>query len=184
VHFINDGYGGSVSQDRNLYIDGAEINGQPVSGAAAPLYSSGAKTFSVTTDSNSSVLTFHLAGDSYNGAPQCQITVDGKPLGGAIDVTAAHAANQWQDVTLTGAFDTSVAHEIGVTFLNDAYGGPGADRNLFVDYVEVNGHRLEGETAHSNTGAVGLEWMDPHAAVLVTNGTASFTVPADYWHHA
>ena len=38
VTFLNDAWGGTAQTDRNLYLDGATLNGQAVSGTAAPLY--------------------------------------------------------------------------------------------------------------------------------------------------
>jgi hypothetical protein len=71
-----------------------------------------------------------------------------------------------------------------VQFTNDGYGGSKAtDRNLYVDYLLQDGHRYEGEAATSNTALGGSQSADPHAGVMVINGTLTFTVDPGYWHH-
>jgi len=48
VNFLNDGWGGSASADRNLYVDHVTFNGNPSSGNLA-LTNSGAKSIAVTS---------------------------------------------------------------------------------------------------------------------------------------
>ncbi len=47
VSFLNDLYGGSSSMDRNLYVNGASVNGVAVGGAASALLSSGTNHFGI-----------------------------------------------------------------------------------------------------------------------------------------
>ena len=49
IAFTNDEYGGSSSQDRNLYIDGISLNGTSISSSVTPLYGNGTVSFGVTT---------------------------------------------------------------------------------------------------------------------------------------
>jgi hypothetical protein len=44
VNFLNDACGGSAATDRNLYVDGAAIDGTAVPGASLQEYSAGAQT--------------------------------------------------------------------------------------------------------------------------------------------
>ena len=46
VNFLNDVYGGSPSTDRNLYVDGATIDGSVVSGATLTEHFQGPQSFS------------------------------------------------------------------------------------------------------------------------------------------
>jgi hypothetical protein len=65
------------------------------------------------------------------------VTVDNVQSGGARTATASHAAGQAEQVslgTLTGGL-----HTIGMRFINDAYGGSGADRNVYVTSVSYDG---------------------------------------------
>ena len=41
ISFINDAWGGTASTDRNLYVDGVDLNGTPQAGGTAVLYSNG-----------------------------------------------------------------------------------------------------------------------------------------------
>jgi hypothetical protein len=45
INFINDAYGGTLSTDRNLYVAGATIDGQAISGSTLNLYSNGPQSF-------------------------------------------------------------------------------------------------------------------------------------------
>ncbi len=47
ISFLNDAYGGTPSTDRNLYVNGINVDGAPVSGAAAALYSAATQHFAV-----------------------------------------------------------------------------------------------------------------------------------------
>ena len=96
------------------------------------------------------------SGDMYNGAPQFQLLLDGKPFGAVQTVTTAHSWSgnaAWQTFSFTLP-DGARAADVGVQFLNDAYGtGKGQDRNLYVKSVEVDGKLAKaggsGELYHS-----------------------------------
>ena len=82
-----------------------------------------------------------VAGDAYLGNPQMALMVNGQQVGTA-DVSASHGSGQWQTVTFSVAAPANL-QTIGVSFLNDAYGGgPTLDRNLYVDHLVVNGTTL------------------------------------------
>lgn len=49
VNFLNDAYGGSAATDRNLYVTGASLNGQALSGAVLNEYSAGPQSFTFGT---------------------------------------------------------------------------------------------------------------------------------------
>jgi Ca2+-binding RTX toxin-like protein len=118
-----------------------------------------------------------LSEDAWQGDAQYQILVDGKQIGGTYAATADHRVGAWQDVTLTAA--SANPQKVEVKFLNDAWGGTDStDRNLYLDYIEVNGRRYEGEAAASNTAAAGYESKDPHAAVFAIAGSVIFDTSA------
>src|SRR6266851_4307657 len=82
-----------------------------------------------------------VAGDAYLGNPQMALVVNGQQVGTAT-VTASHGSGQWQTLTFSVAMPASM-QTIGISFLNDAYGGgPTLDRNLYVDHIVVNGTTL------------------------------------------
>jgi hypothetical protein len=49
VAFTNDAYGGTATTDRNLYINGIDVNGQHYGTGVTTLLSAGTATFNITT---------------------------------------------------------------------------------------------------------------------------------------
>jgi hypothetical protein len=49
ITFTNDSYGGTPTTDRNLYVNGIEVNGQHYGGGVTPLLSNGTASFTVST---------------------------------------------------------------------------------------------------------------------------------------
>jgi beta-glucanase (GH16 family) len=164
VNFLNDAYGGTASTDRNMYIDGATVNGTQSSGAQS-LTSAGGKSFTFLGSSTAVVgantLTVKVSEDAWSGDAQFLVTVDGKQVGATNTVTASHAAGASQDFVLTGAWGAG-AHDVSITFINDAWGGSSStDRNLYVNSVSYDGRTAPGAPAG-----------------LFSNGHKTFTVPA------
>ena len=133
-------------------------------------------------------LVLSMSEDAYRGDASFTVTVDGKPLGGVQTVTASHGAGQSQDVTLTGDFGPG-AHVVGVTFLNDLWGGSAAaDRNLYVDAITLDGVRT---TEAATQGAQGLktyrvgtpaaptDTLTLHVSEDAYRGDAQFAVSVD-----
>jgi len=145
VQFINDAWGGTPTTDRNLYVNGASLDGQASATPAAALYSNGTAHFAL--GAANTALTLHLAEDAWQGDAQYSVTIDGKAVGTVGAVTASNALGNSQAVNLQ-AMLAAGQHDLGVSFLNDAYGGSAAtDRNLYVKGVEVNGSSLSGASA-------------------------------------
>ena len=105
-------------------------------------------TSNVSLDpTNKDTLVLRLSEDMFKGHAQFTASVDGKGLGAPQLVTALHNLGQTQAFAFTSDFGTG-AHDLAVTFLNDAYEGSSAtDRNLFVDSVELNGKHFAGVAA-------------------------------------
>jgi len=192
VSFLNDAWGGTAATDRNLHIDSATFNNVQVEGAA-PLYNTGTVSFSAVESAASppappspaaDTLQLSLSEDAWQGDAQAVITVDGKAVGGTVTVTALHALGKSQAVTLTGSWGAG-AHDVGVQFINDAWGGTAAtDRNLYVDAVAFDGQASAAPaaslytngTAHFATGASPLVLQLSEDAY---QGDAQFTVALD-----
>ena len=83
-------------------------------------------------------LTLALSEDAYQGDAQFIVKVDGTQLGAAQSVTAPNSAGQTQTFSYSGSWGAG-SHNVEIDFLNDAYGGPGQDRNLYVDQVTYDG---------------------------------------------
>jgi endoglucanase len=210
INFINDTWGGTAATDRNMYVQSVTINGETIPGTAAQdtaangnaaadptaavMDVNGTATFHATgtggttggtggTTSTTSGIVLHVAEDAWNGDAQFLVFVDGNQVGGTQTVTASHALGQVQDITLTGDFGTQGPGTVDVQFLNDAWGGSAAaDRNLYVESIDVNGVHFAGNTA-TNNAANGAEATDPGAAVMDIDGVAEFhinhTAPPD-----
>jgi hypothetical protein len=138
-----------------------------------------------STSSNS--LTLQVSGDEYNGDPQIQVFVDGQQVGGTYNITADHSSGQMQTIQIAGNFDPSVAHQVQVKFVNDAWDGTswwsngsgpdGHDLNVYISSISLNGTTLNGSQGidAANNGVI----HDPNAneAVMSNNGTVTFNVP-------
>jgi hypothetical protein len=164
VNFINDDYGGSASEDRNLYVNSIAYNGVTDAGTSAALMSNGGASFAVggstpTAAAPTDKVTVTLSEDAYEGNAQFVLYIDGKAVTAPAVVSALHDANKSQGFTFTGNWGAGT-HTIGIAFVNDAYGGsPSEDRNLYIDGVAVNGTSIYGGTKE-----------------LYANGTDTFTV--------
>jgi len=143
IQFINDAYGGTPATDRNLYVNSVILDGQAAAGPPAALYSNGTAVFATAT----SPLVLQLSEDAWQGDAMFSVAVDGKALGSAQSVTALHAGGAAQNFAFASAM-VAGAHDIAVSFLNDAYGGTAAlDRNLYVNAIIANGVTAPGATA-------------------------------------
>jgi hypothetical protein len=164
IAFINDAYSGNPSNDRNLYVDSIALNGSTYTGTSAALLSNGSRDFAVggtvpTRAAAPDTLVLHLSEDAWKGDAQFQVSIDGKTLDTAEFVTALHSVGGSQDFTYAGNFGSGT-HNVGVSFLNDAYGGAkSTDRNLYVGSVTFDTHTYAGAT-------------------LLSAGTAHFSVSA------
>jgi hypothetical protein len=164
VGFINDAYGGSSAEDRNLYVNSIAYNGVTYAGTTAALDGDGTTTFAVggttaTTTGPADTLTLDLSQDAWEGNAEFVLYIDGKTVTTPQSVTALHDQNATQAFTYTGNLGAGT-HTIGVAFVNDAYGGSASeDRNLY-----INGLTLNGASVFS-----GVKAQD-------ANGTSNFTI--------
>lgn len=161
IDFLNDLYGGSPSADRNLYVKSASIDGAPIPNGSLSLWSSGTQSLAFQPAANADTLTLHVSEDAWQGDAAFTVSMDGQRVGGVYTATASHASGVDKLLTLTGNWGSG-SHTLGVTFVNDAYGGtPSTDRNLYVNSVNYDG-----------VGATGA------ARTLLSNGTVGIAIPA------
>jgi hypothetical protein len=190
VTFTNDAWGGSPSADRNFYLGSVDYDGRHFADARATLYGNGTASFMIDAAPAPapapapSTVVLHVSGDSGHGNPQFIVKVDGRQVGGTLSTWASHDAGRWQDVTVNlGPVDASKAHDLSISFINDAYGGSHAtDTNLYVGGLEINGRHVDGNAFASNNASLGYDWIDGHAAVMVVNGAATYHLGSEYWH--
>jgi len=151
IAFVNHAWGGTAATDRNLYVDGVSYDGIGAAGAPATLFSNGVATFGVAAASASAAkgtaLTLHLAEDEWQGDARCSVAIDGGTIVRDSAVTASNGEGRSQAVDLHALLAPG-PHDIGLSFLNDAYGGTAAtDRNLYVKGIDVGGVPIPGMDA-------------------------------------
>ena len=107
-----------------------------IDGAAAP-----PATGTVTVGAGPDKLVLKVSQDAYKGDAQYRVTVDGVQIGGTLTAKALHSGGTSDMLTVLGDFAAG-NHTASVAFLNDAYDGPGLDRNLYLDGATYNGATL------------------------------------------
>jgi hypothetical protein len=107
-----------------------------------------------------SILTLYLCEDAYDGDAQFTVAIEGVPVGGVMTVKALRSAGAVQAFSIPVTLSPGV-HDVAISFINDAWGGPNLDRNLFVRGADLNGKAL-------STG----DWT----ADLWSNGTKHFSL--------
>ena len=145
---VYDGYLATKSADLKIAVIGNHVNNPHDEG----------------NEASRSGLNFRMSGDAYIGDAQFIVKIDGQEVGGVQTTHASHAQGQSEDITLKGDF--TGARDVSITFINDAYNGPGQDRNLYVDQLSVNGHVLQAESASSYGGVTVADGV-----ALYGNGT-------------
>jgi hypothetical protein len=140
LDFLNDAYAGTPQTDRNLYLNEASIDGTPIYGSTLSLLSGGPEWFAYGAPSAPiDSLILDVSQDAWLGDAEFTVTVDGTQVGGVYTATASHAAGAINALTLNGAWGSGT-HTVGISFINDAYGGSSAaDRNLYVDGAFYDG---------------------------------------------
>ncbi|MBS0558673.1 MAG: hypothetical protein JSR21_01320 [Proteobacteria bacterium] len=158
IQFINDGWGGTTTTDRNLFVSSIAYDGTTYANTSAKLFRNGTASFTVggstaTAAPPPDALVVHLSEDAWNGDAQFVLSIDGKAISTPQAVTTLHSSGSWQDFTFAGSFGAG-RHTIGVQFTNDAWGGvSGQDRNLYVNGIDINGQHVgAGVIAMSSAG--------------------------------
>jgi hypothetical protein len=196
VSFLNDAYGGTPATDRNLYVNGVNYDGISSRPGSAALDTTGTTRFTIppagdpeatptttnggTFGSGPDTLVLTLAEDAFKGDAQASVAIDGKTLNAQpVTVTALKNAGQSETFTFKGAFGSG-AHDLAVSFLNDAYGGtPTTDRNLYVNGASFNGISTRPATAALDTAETTHLTIRPIAVPLtaasMTNAASNAT---------
>jgi hypothetical protein len=143
VSFINDANGTAPGAGQNLYVDSMAYDGVTYAGTTAALLGNTTGSFAVggttpTASGPADTLTLNLTEDAANGNAQFVLYIDGKAVTTPQQVTASKAAGATEAFSYSGNLGAGT-HTIGVGFVNDAYYGPGDDRNLYIDGVALNG---------------------------------------------
>ena len=204
IRYENDG--GDSGGDRNLYVQYIDVQGKRL-GPTAGQYERTGKTTLTGQEAllwagklvfNASTTNTNVpppsSGNSTGGGniivkasadiaggipPQFDLYVNGLKVGTTTTVTASHSTGQWQTLSFNAPSDTTSHSKIELRYINDQ--AAGGDRNLFVDYIEVNGSRIEAETGTyirpgmtTITGTQSMNW----AGSLIFNGPTVSDRPA------
>ena len=139
--------------------------------------SGGTQNFNVAVPSTPT-LVLDVSEDAWQGDAQFTVTVDGQQVGGTYTATASHSAGQTQAISIPTSLSPG-QHNIGVNFLNDAYAGPGADRNLYVDGATYNGTPIANSNlALMSGGTQNFNVAVPSAPSTTVTSTTSVAVPS------
>ncbi len=112
---------------------------------ATPPASAGNTAATTTLGSGPDTLALQVSEDAYQGDAQFTVSVNGQQIGGVQTATASHGSGGSQTFDVLGNFSGGPQTAM-VTFLNDDYGGPGLDRNLYIDSAAINGQTISGST--------------------------------------
>jgi hypothetical protein len=197
ISFTNDAYGGTSTQDRNLYVQSIIVTNQDVTHVfsgniadnnaanghaaddptAAVMDVNGTATFDVGASSSSSLdsLGVFVTEDAFNGDAQFAVLIDGVQVGPVRTATGPNSpSTQTQDFVFSGDFSGS-SHTVAIEFFNDAYGGSStADRNLYVHGIVFNGTFYDVHSAMNDAGN-----GSSVAGAMFINGTLTFNNVAD-----
>jgi beta-glucanase (GH16 family) len=107
VTFVNDEWGGTTGTDRNLYVDGAEFNGQQVATTASLMYTGATDTFAVTGTASNSTGT--SASSTSSGTQTSSDSGTGTTTAGSGSSTGSTTTTTSADGTATAPTDVAQA---------------------------------------------------------------------------
>jgi serralysin len=156
--FINDAYGGTATEDRNLYVNGIAFDGVTYAGTSKEMNSDGTDNFTVGGSTPigkapSDELTISLSGDASGGNPAFTLIIDGKAATTAQSVAVAHSSGLWQSFDFSGDFGAG-KHTIAVQLDT-------AGRDLYVNGIDLNG-------THYGAGVVEMKTISQTSFTVTT----------------
>ncbi len=173
--FITGSMPNSTTVPAQLFVDALSYDGITVPNAVTS-FTKACKYTIQTPVAQPDTLTLGLAEDSWQGDASAAISMDGQVLG-QVTVTANNALGAAQVVTYSGAWGgPNTPHVVQVNYLNDAYSGPGSDRNLHVQSIVLDGTTITSQPQHiMRTGPVSFNYLvsatGPGWAVVPTAAT-------------
>ena len=151
VNLLNGSAAGGLSVGPNLYVDSLSYDNVAVQGSQSALTTLGAATMT-TPVVQPDTLTLSLSEDAWQGDAQAVVTLDGVVID-TPTITTPNFIVTAQTLSYTGNFGgPGVRHVVVVSFLNDAYAGPGQDRNLYVQGITFDSSAVISQTASLRRG--------------------------------
>jgi len=146
-------------------------SGTAAAGTTPAAASSGSSSTPASVGTGADTLVLDLSETAAQGDAQFTLTVDGKPVGPAQSVTAAHGQGQTEAFTFKGDW-SSGSHTAGVSFANPPVGST-ADlaRSLYLDSATFDGTLVETNMQVTGNGPVTFA-LAPGATSHVPAGTA------------
>lgn len=185
VNFLNDAWGNTASQDRNLYVEGASVDGFSIANASLTELSAGSQSFNfvstgyttpvtdIGTGSDNLQLVF--SEDAYHGDATFTVKVDGVLL--ATETLSALHDKAKQIFNLNGTFSAG-AHDVEINFLNDAWGYYAlADRNLYLESASFNGATIS--SGHLTELSSGVQSFSFSSTGVPLSDTITLTMAED-----
>ncbi|ACI99952.1 glycosyl hydrolase family 28-related protein [Rhodospirillum centenum] len=132
-------------------------------------------------DGGGTTVKVYAAGNSYRGDAEFRLLADGQQVGAVQDVTTQRGTG-WQVFTFDlgdgdlgdgDLGDGGLPDRLSIQYANDLYGGPGKDRNLEIDRIEIDGTVIDPGKAgrmfcngilHVDLDSIGLVGVDAAAA--------------------
>ena len=170
LNFITGAQPTATTVPVQLYIDSLTYDGIAVPNAVAPFTKLGKYTIQ-TPVQQTDTLTLSMTEDPWQGDANAAVSVDGQVLG-QVSVTANDYYGTPQIVSYTGSWGgANVPHVVTVNYLNDAYAGPGEDRNLHVQSITLDNTTITTQAQNiMRSGPVTFNYLQP--------ATAGWTVAA------
>ena len=182
-----------------IFYGATDANGDPAMGGVdlppeaptAPAVPTPAPDGDQTVGQGSHDLALGISEDAYQGDAQFTVTIDGVQVGGVLSTSASHSAGAVQ--TFHVMADLSVGrHRVGLNFLNNFGGAPGADRNLFLDNAAMDGSPIQGARLSEYIGGeqsfsfvhgdlTALQAAIPEIAIGSGPDTVTLLVSEDAW---
>ena len=126
-------------------------------------------------------LTVSVSEDAWQGDAQFMINVDGHQIGSVQTATASHALGQSQ-VFAVNATLTAGPHNVGISFINDAWGGTtDTDRNLYVTGATIDGTSVAGASATLYSNGTALFGVTASPPAAVAPSTLTLNLSEDAW---
>ena len=175
VGFLNDDYGGSPSEDRNLYVLGASQNGVASASSDAVFFGDVTQTITVgnpvpgptVVSSGPDTLALSVAEQALYSNTQFTVSVDGTQIGGTQTATAINAVGQSQVFDIEGSFGPG-SHTVTVTSLNGSFiaGYPLGANVLYVSGATIDGASVPNSAISLTTlPSASFSFNEPAAAI-------------------
>ncbi len=188
VRYYNDLYKPGQGLDRNMFVSDLSVDGKDLFLANANitsrhgnysgetdtvvLASNGGAVLAMADQNVRSVITLRASADLYKGSPIVEVLVNGVSVGEAT-VNADHSTGQTAEFNFGHGQVIGAGDTLELQYLNDVYGGPDGDRNVFFEEISIDNAVVDLSTAHISA-THGAYSQSNDLVVLASSGGALF----------